>query len=141
MTPPASLDVSSSAGPFDDCQPLQMADGGKLYDLQRYIDFFTQPGGAKPDPSDVILAAIAAPPAPFSWTLTTPCADQQNTAACPILNHSCVAPSDPSFSGDPAVRLAAVVDAGVTSQFSSLCDTDYSAALDGVAQKIIARLK
>ena len=83
-TPPAPLDPASAAGPFDDCTPLNQADGGKLYDVQRYIDFFDRPGGVKADPSDVIFASIAAPPSPFGWTITTPCLDQK-AASCPIL--------------------------------------------------------
>ncbi len=125
----------------DDCRPLTQAEGGKLFDVQRYIDFFARPGGVKADPSDVILASIAAPPAPFGWTITSPCVDQVNTPQCPILNHSCVAPANPLFFGDPAVRLSAVVDAAYTSQRSSSCETDYSPAVDGLAQKIIARLR
>ena len=137
-TPPAPLDPMSASNLT--CQPLNMADGGKLYDVQRYIDFFDRPGGVKADPSDVILAAIYAPPTPFGVTITMPCADQ-NTAQCPILNHSCINPSDPNFFGDPGVRLAAVVAAAPTAVNWSLCDLPYSTPVDDLAQKIIARLK
>jgi hypothetical protein len=124
------------------CAPLNQADGGKLIDVQKYIDFFAGPGGVKADPSDVILASIAAPPIPFGSMVTSPCADQPNTASCPILNHSCVSATNPQqFFGDPGVRLAAVVGAASTSQQTLLCDADFTPAFDGLAQKIIARLQ
>ena len=46
------------------CESQTMASGGKLIDVQQYLDFFGKPaaqGGVKVDPHDVILAAIAAP--------------------------------------------------------------------------------
>ncbi len=139
--PPMPLSGTMALAPRDDCRPLTEAEGGKLFDVQRYLDFFARPGGVKADPSDVILASIAAPPTPVGTTLTRPCADQVNTPVCPILNHSCVASVNQQFFGDPAVRIAAVVDAASTSQRTSLCDLDYSAAVDTLAQKIIARLR
>ncbi|MGZ3441454.1 MAG: hypothetical protein ACXVDD_18170, partial [Polyangia bacterium] len=139
-SPPMPLSPMSMSG-RDDCRPLTMAEGGKLFDVQRYIDFFARPGGVKADPSDVILVSINAPPAPVGVSVTMPCADQVNTPSCPILNHSCVAPANPQFFGDPAVRVSAVVDAAVTTQRTSMCETDFSPAVDGLAQKIIARLR
>jgi hypothetical protein len=139
--PPRPLELPGSGGPFSDCVPLTQAQGGQLHDVQRYIDFFARPGGAKPDPSDVILASIAAPPAPFSWTETMPCAGAPNVAECPFLNASCVASTNSAFFGQPAVRLATVVGAGLTNRLDSVCETDYSPAMDGLAQDIIARLR
>jgi hypothetical protein len=139
--PPAPLVATTAMGPFDQCRPLDQADGGKLFDVQRYIDFFARPGGVKADPSDVILAMNSAPPTPVGWSITMPCADQVKTPSCPILNHSCVAPTNAQFFGDPAVRLSVVIDAGYTSQRTSICDPSYTPALDDLAQKIIARLK
>ena len=135
-TPPAPLDPTST-GPFDDCTPLDQADGGKLYDVQRYIDFFDRPGGVKADPSDVIFATIAAPPSPVGVTITTPCADQK-AASCPILQQSC---SDQNVFGDPGVRIAAVAGANLNAIQWSTCDTPYGGVLADLAQKIVARLK
>ncbi len=48
---------------------------GKLYDVQRYIDFFNLPalkGGVKANPIDVVLVAIDAPSAPFEVVLSNP---------------------------------------------------------------------
>ena len=139
--PPAPLDASTANGPFTDCHPLDTADGGKLFDVQRYIDFLARPGGVKADPSDVILMSISAPGLPIGWTITSPCFDQVNTPSCPALNHSCLAATNPMFFGDPALRLTTVVGAAYTSAAWSMCDTDYTPAVDDLAQKIIARLK
>jgi hypothetical protein len=139
--PAAPLQLSAAGGPFTDCVPLNQADGGTLYDVQRYIDFFARPGGIKADPSDVILMSIAAPPSPFGWTETMPCSSTPNVASCAFPNPSCAAPSNPSANGIAAVRLAAVLGAGVTAQQSSICETDYSPAMAELAQKISARLR
>jgi hypothetical protein len=135
--PSAPLQLPASGGPFDNCVPLSQAAGGQLYDVERYIDFFARPGGAKADPSDVILASIAAPPSPFGWTDQAGCV---GNVECPNLNASCSGSAN-GFFGDPAVRLAAVVGAGYTTQQDSVCATDDSSAVDGLAQKIIARLR
>jgi len=124
-----------------DCQPLASRDGGKLIDVQKYIDFFSKPGGVKADPSDVILVSIAPPPAPFSTHLTSPCSDSTTAPSCLVLDPSCVAPTNPVFFGNPAVRLATVIQSAATSQSTSSCDVDYTPALADLAQKIIARLK
>ena len=139
-TPPAPLSGASMTT-TDGCAPLDQANGGKLFDVQRYIDFFDRPGGVKADPSDVILASIAAPPSPLGVQVTMPCADQVNTPSCPMLNYSCVAPTNAQIFGDPAVRLRAVVDAAQTSLPFSMCETDYSPEMDAIANAITARLK
>jgi hypothetical protein len=125
------------------CQSYDTSNGGKLTDVQKYIDFFTKPaalGGVKVDPKDVILVSIAAPPDPVGVTITMPCADQTNTASCPILNHSCVAAANPAFFGDPAVRLNEVVTAAVNHNTTSICDTDYTAAIQALGDLIISQI-
>ena len=52
-----------------------------------------------------------------------------------------IAPIGAQFFGDPALRLSTVVNAAYTSSTLSLCETDYTPAVDDLAQKIIARLK
>ena len=136
--PPAPLDLTAAGGPFDDCVPLTQAAGSQLYDVERYIDFFARPGGVKANPSDVILAAIASPPSPFAWTDPSTCAV---ASPCPNLVASCASAANPAFFGDPTVRLSAVVNAGLTARLDSICDPDYSGALDGLARQIMARLR
>ena len=63
-TPPMALSATTASGPYTDCRPLTQAEGGKLIDVQKYIDYFAGPGGVKADPSDVILMSIAPPPMP-----------------------------------------------------------------------------
>ena len=69
--------------------------GGKLFDVQRYIDFFTKPaaqGGVKADPDDVILAAIDRAPSRIrsaSQITERLCQDQVNTRAA----RSCSTPA------------------------------------------------
>ncbi|MDB4970775.1 MAG: hypothetical protein JWN44_6464, partial [Myxococcales bacterium] len=72
---------------------------------------------------------------------TAPCGDVANQSSCLILSHSCVNSTSASFFGDPTVRISAVVNAVPNSQLTSLCDADYGPALDGLAQKILARLQ
>jgi hypothetical protein len=111
--------------------------------VQKYVDQFTLPsatGGVKVDPNDVIVAAMTATVEPFTVTVTMPCADQVNTASCPILSHSCVSPTNNMFFGDPPVRLATVVKSAATWQMTSICDAGIGAGLDAIAQKILARL-
>ena len=57
------------------------------YDVQRYIDFFTQPDGAKRDPSDVILGSIAPPAAPVC--VANDCRLLRASTPCPNLDEAC----------------------------------------------------
>ena len=123
--------------------PTRTADGGKLLDLARYTTLFSAPrshGGLKDDPADVIVASVAAPPAPFGSTLTTPCGDQASNPSCVLLSHSCVATDDPRFFGDPAVRLDAVVRAAPSHIATSICDTDYSPLMGQLVTQMASRM-
>ncbi len=114
------------------CTSQQMSAGGKLYDLSRYTDFFTRPaaeGGVKADPEDVFLAAVAGPSDPVGVTITSPCAYDASIASCPTLSPSCVAPDDVNRSGDPAVRLLALVAAGTNNRSGSICASDDTAVM------------
>jgi hypothetical protein len=131
-------------GPRSDCRPLSEAEGGKLFDLDRYINFFARPGGVKADPSDVILASISVPPTPLTTTLTMPCADQVNTPQCMWLSNNCpgAGTNGSVFNGgNPAIRLSAVVGSAYTSQQMATCSDSFPQTIDNLAQKIIARLQ
>ena len=137
--PVPPMSVSNLTG----CTSYDLSNGGKLTDLKTYKDFFTKPaaqGGVKVDPNDVILMAIAAPSDPVGVQITMPCADQTNTASCPILNHSCIAATNNAFFGDPAVRVNEVVSAAKNHTLTSICDTDYTAALKSLGDLIISSL-
>jgi hypothetical protein len=60
-----------------------------------------------------------------------------------VLQHSCVSPVNSGFSGDPAVRIRAVINStpdSVLRQSTSVCDTSYQQALAGLGQMITAQL-
>ncbi len=125
------------------CSSYDVSNGGKLTDINTYINYFTKPaaqGGVKVDPNDVILVAITAPKDPVGVSITMPCADQVNTPSCPILNHSCVAATNNMFFGDPAVRLSTVVSSARHSNLTSICDTDYTAAINALGDLIISQI-
>jgi len=130
--PVPPMSVSGLTG----CSSYDLSNGGKLTAVDRYINFFATPaaqGGVKLDPSDVVLAAIAAPADPVGVTITSPCADDASVAMCPTLNPSCIAVNDTSRFGDPAVRLQAVVGAARYHQAGSICnDSD-----DDVMKKLL----
>jgi hypothetical protein len=137
--PVPPMSISNLTG----CSSQVMASGGKLFDPQKYIDFFTKPaalGGVKVDPNDVILVGITAPQDPVGVQITMPCADQVNTASCPILNHSCVAATNAQFFGDPAVRINSVIGTAKHNNLTSICDTDYTSAIQALGDLIISQI-
>lgn len=114
------------------CTSQRMADGGKLFDIDRYIALFTKPaaqGGIKVDPSDVILTSLTAPADPVAVEVESPCADAGGGTSCPVVAHSCVSADDPTLFGDPAVRLESVVKASANQNTASICAGDYAAAV------------
>ena len=125
------------------CTSQTTANGGKLFDVQKYIDFFTKPavqGGVKVDVNDVILVGITAPADPVGVSITMPCADQVNTPSCPILNHSCIAAANAQFFGDPAVRINSVVSSAKHNNLTSVCDTDYTSAINALGDLIVSAI-
>ncbi len=153
--PPQRPPYGSSAGPLDGCAAAPNPDGmgpGKLYDVNRYIDFFRQPaaaGGVKANPSDVLLFAIDGPSEPFSVLLANPnpnppgpyqsCVGPIDGSTCAaVLDHSCAAVDNPGFSGDPAVRINAVVDNGTPNLGRSICDSSYLNTMQSLATSIVS---
>src|SRR5262249_38159378 len=127
----------------------------KLIDIQKYINYFTQPagsGGIRAKPQDVILATISAAPQPFRVRLANPKLPPAPSVSCPgprtdpwavVLDHSCIAPDNQAFFGDPAVRIWQVVDSiqdEARRVETSICDTDYTSALTKIGQAIGGQL-
>jgi len=158
--PPVFAPYADSGGSLSMCQsaPDPMDQGpGRIFDISRYTDLFTKPkaqGGIKVDPSDILLAAIDAPAEPFSVVLADPhsglhtgmpytlCAKENETSnppCVPVLQHSCQNMVDGAFFGDPAVRLNTVVATVPNHSIASICDTDYTPALQKVARLIISQ--
>jgi hypothetical protein len=142
------------------CTPSGLSSGGKLYDVQRYIDFFTKPrsqGGIKERPaSDVLLVGIdplpdgtdapnqirvlLSDPATPVGQPYVPCTafDPDSSPACvPVLQHACQNPQQPAFFGDPAVRLNAVINAAPMNHLTSICAGDYTSALQGLGRRVV----
>jgi hypothetical protein len=123
------------------CRPAAASDGGKLIDVQTYVDLFTRvraAGGIKDDPADVVVAALDAPPTPFLVQIATGsdvCG--QGVATCSVVGHSCAAPSDSAFFGDPAVRLDAVIQGG-GGLSRSICETPYDALSSDLLTRVEA---
>jgi hypothetical protein len=142
------------------CTPGGLSSGGKLYDVQRYIDFFTKPrsqGGIKDVPArDVLLVGIdpipeggnglanqievllSDPSTPLGQPYV-PCSayDPSGFPACvPVLQHSCQNELQPEFFGDPAIRLNAVINAAPMHNITSICANDYTSALRGLGQRV-----
>ena len=130
---------------FASCEAATTADGNKLTDLTKYINFFTQSkakGGVKDNPRDVVLAAITAAPSPFSTGMgssTEICG--AGVSSCTILNHSCISAQDSAFFGDPAVRLLNVLQKAQANTVADICATDYKSALQAIGKKIVAALQ
>jgi len=139
--PPTPVAVAPSPEPLTSCRPMTAAEGTKLIDVQKYIDWWTLPasmGGVKADPRDVILAAIRPPPSPVSFSLLLRCGAPP-LGDCIWLNPSCRAPQNAPRYGDPAVRLSTVVSAVATSQQTSSCDASYQSALQSLGQLMVNR--
>jgi hypothetical protein len=97
----------------------------------------------KPDPSQVIVAAIAGPPVPYKVTWKAPASADSScgAASCPwpVIAPSCTAP-DGSFA-DPAVRIAALAGQfGSNGLVLPICATDLAPSLQLVAATILGRL-
>jgi hypothetical protein len=132
--------VSDTPQMYATCTPATPAQGGKLVDLQKYINFFSATkakGGVKDDPRDVILGAIDAPSMPFfTQTATGTEVCGTGVSSCATLGHSCISPADANFFGDPAVRINAVLEANLNYRISSICDTDYKSVLSDLGNEI-----
>jgi hypothetical protein len=153
--PPVQPPYGSSSGPLMSCAPAP-SPPGKLYDVQRYLDLFARPrsqGGIKASPADVVLVGIDAPSEPFSTVLSTagpdsggaypecPLINEVVSPPClPVLQHACMNPQASEFYGDPAVRLNRVIRAAANHALFSICDDNYSAALQSVARLILSHL-
>jgi len=87
----------------------------------------------KASPSQVMFAAIAAPPVPFDVELRTP---PGGGAALPALSHSCTysGAMGPEV-GDPVVRLAQLANTFARSSMSDVCG-DLSVGLTTIANQV-----
>jgi hypothetical protein len=72
-----------------------------------------------------------------------PCAaisEISNPPCVPVLKHSCQNMAEPVFYAEPAVRLNAVVNAVESHSIYSLCDANYTEAMNGISAAIASQL-
>jgi hypothetical protein len=126
-----------SEATFTDCRPN---DDGVLL---RIADAVAGLKGLKPDPSKVLVAAIAGPPLPYVVKLGAS-GNSADPSQWPYISPSCRQPAPPAgdgTSGDPSVRLSQWVGAfGTNGVFESICNQSLSPALTHIAQMIGKKL-
>jgi hypothetical protein len=158
--PPMFPPYGDSGGPLAFCQGAPNlptgAGPGKQYDVSRYINLFTKPaaqGGVKANPLDVVLVAIDGPDSFFQVILSNPgtpagqpytqCPQLNETMSpvcVPVLQHSCMNAANPGFFGDPAVRLNQVLNAATNHAVYSICDNDFTPAMQSIGQLISSQV-
>jgi hypothetical protein len=151
---PTLLPYGDSGGAVTNPRPATAAEGARLQEVQKYIDFFKKPkaqGGVKPNPEDVILVGITGPTTPVSTIIANPgstgpyqtCsapASGFNNSCAPVLQRSC---TTGQFFGDPAVRINYVIENSVPAsrrQTTSVCNDSYQSALEGLGALIISNI-
>jgi len=142
------LPFGPTNGEAADPRPATKADGGRLFELARYVDLLTKPrseGGVKDNPNDILIGLIAAPPTPVEVVLDT----RSQLAPCPPIGDSCVPSLVPSCvssrgtdTGEPAVRLHALATNLPDERRATvdLCSLQYAPFADELMRKVLARL-
>jgi hypothetical protein len=126
---------ADSNGVLQNCVAATAAQGGRLTDVEKYLNFLKKRasmGGVKIDPADVILSAISAPSNPFSTAMPNPGEG--------VLQPSCINVQNAQLIGAPAVRLNQLVSAGVPGQLTSVCASSYEPALESLGKHVVSVL-
>jgi len=153
MEPPLKVPsnaMGTAAAPTLDMTDCVSNDEGSGF-LTPVSQFVSDIKALKADPDNQILvAAIAAPPTPYTVAWVAPQGGQNTQAGelWPQILHSCGAaggdavnpeatmhPTDGSF-GDPGVRIAQFVNAFPNSLLASVCDASYAASMKAIATKL-----
>jgi hypothetical protein len=136
-----------TVGEYSDPQPApfsEMPGPGKLFDVNRYLSLFG-PGGVKKQPErQLMLVGITAPPLPFRTLLAVPnmspqkpCSTYDGTTCSVQIAPACSATAQTNYTGDPAVRLHAVVSGAANhDEGTSICADSYDQALEKVSDFI-----
>jgi hypothetical protein len=104
----------------------------QLITVKSFVEFLK---GLKPDPSKVLVAALAGPQAPYTVQSTTTALVSGGTDVQPSVMHSCTQNSGEY--GDPGVRIKSWLDAfGSNAVFESICANDFAPALTVIANTI-----
>jgi len=148
LLPPSDAQGTTTELTFDltNCQDNETGTSA-LTPVSQFVDDIK---ALKPDPNNQILvAAIAAPAAPYSvvWTPELGGQNTQPGELWPNVMHSCGPvgsyvnpaatehPTDGSF-GDPAVRIAQFTNSFPNSVLGSICDPSFGGVLGTLATKI-----
>jgi hypothetical protein len=132
VPPPRTMAADNLA----DCHSNETA-SGKLTHVGDFVTFFRS---LKPDPDDVIVAAITGPATPYSVGLQSFVYQQQGFSQ----KEPRILPSCESANGTaaPAVRLKDFTDAfGANGTLDSICNADFSPALSHIAETIAGRIR
>ena len=112
--------------------------------LLSVVDTANRIKGLKPDPSQVIVAAITGPATPYTvnWKAPSTADTSCGAASCPwpVIAHSCTAP-DTSFA-DPGVRVGEFVkEFGANGLVLPICSDNFAPSLQRIGDLINASLQ
>ncbi len=154
LTPPADAVGNPPILNLTDCQDNESGSSG-LTPVSKFVSDIKALKPADPD-NDIFVAAITAPPAPYSVEWIPPARPPAGAASelWPQVMHSCGAKNgddvnpdpqtqsatDGSF-GDPGVRIAQFVRAFPNSVMASICDPSYAASMTAIATKLVGLIK
>jgi hypothetical protein len=109
------------------------AEDGRLIRISELVEFFK---GLKANSNDVMVAAIAGPPTPYSVTLAS-LQGGGNSPAVPQIVPSC---RSGNGAADPAVRIHQFVDAFASNgTFLSICADDFSPVMTRIGEEVARR--
>jgi hypothetical protein len=102
--------------------------------LLKVSDILTNIKSLKPDPSKILVAAIAGPADPYNIELVAP-ALKDDPAMWPQIDHSCV--QNNGEYADPAIRIKQFVEGfGGNGVFLPICAPTFAPALQRIAEEI-----
>jgi hypothetical protein len=120
------------AGEVDLTGTCVSAEDGRLL---KVADVVTAMKKLKPDPTKILVAAIAGPPRPYKVNLA-PSMVKSDPTQWPFVEHSCVS-SDGNTYADPSIRIQQWIDAfGSKGVFEEICNDSFAPALTVIATEI-----
>jgi hypothetical protein len=121
-------------GEATNLQNCRSAEDDRLLKIEELVEFFKT---LKADPNDVMVAAVAGPPTPYSTQLVR----QQSRGGGGELQPQIV-PSCKSANGtaDPAIRIRDFVEAfGANGSLHSICADDFTPVMKGIGEEVARR--
>ena len=142
VAPPHTLTGQVTLNNCTSAEGMSPGPGGStpdpLHQLIRVSDFVDFLKGLKADPTKVLVAALAGPPAPYVVEPHTFQLGSGGTEVQPWIVHSCTAGAAGTEHADPGVRIKNWLDAfGPNGILESICDADFGPALTAIANAIV----